>query len=618
MKTKYYIVAILLISLAFCMDAVPRTILVQRSENITHNQFVSAIDQQEYLIDKLLVKRLGIYRIKVLNPSRTDSDALSDLKNNPWVKHAQLDHIVTPRQTFPDDVQFSQMWGLHNDGTNGSVEDADIDAPEAWDYATGGLTPLGDTIVVAVVDGGCDLDHPDLIDNIWVNRHEIPSNGIDDDNNGYIDDVNGWDAYSSDGTIPGDNHGTHVSGTIGAMGNNGYQVTGINWDVKIMSVAASSGNTSIVVEGYGYVLDQRMLYNETNGDSGAFVVSTNSSFGVNYGDCSSGSYPLWNEMYNAMGEAGILSAAATMNINANVDTQGDVPTGCDSDWLIAVTNTTSSDQKNSGAAYGATTIDLGAPGTSIMSTTNGGGTGNLTGTSMATPHVAGTVGFLHNAMSYGFSQFYRSNPGDGALAIKEMILDGTDLLTSLDGITVTGGRLNLYNSTLLVQTYMNSDSLDPNPVMNVTADTSNPFYITLNWDDPTHLFGGDPITNFVIEVSRDGTLLSSIAPGLEKYTNGPLPGNTDYSYSLVTRLTENDSTSVPVSLTVRTSGGNIIPGDATHDGNVNVLDVVRVLRFIYEYEYPNQLDMLTADVVNDGAINIFDVLAIVDIILGVE
>ena len=139
-----------------------------------------------------------------------------------------------------------------------------------------------------------------------------------------------------------------------------------------------------------------------------------------------------------------------MNINSNVDVTGDVPTGCESDYMISVTNTTRNDAKNSGAAYGLTTIDLGAPGTQVLSTYTGGGTSNLTGTSMASPHVAGAVAFLHASMSTGFSSFFQSNPAEGGLLIKQLILDGTDPLPTLNGVTVSGGRLKLYNSALLL------------------------------------------------------------------------------------------------------------------------------------------------------------------------
>jgi len=168
-----------------------------------------------FSLDEILVRKLNIYLIKISdNRYENLENALSELKKMQEVIYAQFDHKVNER-LIPNDTNFSQMWDMHNEGGAGSVEDADIDAPEAWDITTGGLTTLGDEIVVAVVDGGVDINHEDLVDNIWVNENEIPGNGIDDDNNGYIDDINGWDAYSNDNSIPSNNHGTHVSGTIG-------------------------------------------------------------------------------------------------------------------------------------------------------------------------------------------------------------------------------------------------------------------------------------------------------------------------------------------------------------------------------------------------------------------
>jgi len=614
---RYQLYILLIINILFGQEIVQDKIIVKIAPDISRSDFSSSLDTSRYAIEKVLVRRLNIVSIKLKNDMIGGPlSAIKELENNPFIDKVMPDTKVS-RRNIPDDAQFNQQWALQNTGQSGGTIDADIDAPEAWDLSTGGVTPLGDTIVVAIVDGGMLLTHADLIPNLWTNWGEIPGNGIDDDNNGYIDDIHGWNAYSSNGSIPSDGHGTHVAGIVGAKGNNGNYVSGVNWDVKLMALGGSSGTTSIVLEAYGYILDQRAIYDSTGGVSGAFVVATNSSFGVNNADCNSATYSLWNDMYNAMGQYGILSCGATMNNNSNVDVTGDVPTGCESDYMVSVTNTTRNDSKNSGAAYGATTIDLGAPGTQILSTYTGGGTSSLSGTSMASPHVAGAIGFMHASMSSGLASFYRSSPDQGAIIIKQIILDGTDQLASLNGITVSGGRLNLYNSTVLSMEYLAADSLDPNPITNLTADTSVWYRVNLEWDDPTELFGGDPIPNFMIDIYKNEDFEASVWSGVESYTDDGLSANTEYNYSLITRVIDTDSTSISVSISAIPIGGNCQPGDLTEDNIVNILDVIELLRFSLGYYNPTDIDYCKADLNYDNTLDIIDVLMLMDVILGI-
>ncbi len=420
---------------------VPGTVIGELEEQFASKGFfISSV--------KCSAKSMRIWTL-TFNQGTNIEKALEISKTFSAIQMVQFNHYVARRAIIPNDIEFGLLWNMNNTGQFGGTVDADIDAPEAWDITTGGMTVQGDTIVVAVIDAGFDLAHEDL--NFKRNYDDIPNNGIDDDNNGYIDDFYGWDAYNSDGNIVSDLHGTHVAGIVGARGNNSVGVTGVNWGVKIMPVMGSDGTEAQVVEAYTYVFDSRKLYNTTNGLQGAFVVATNSSFGVDLGQPSA--YPIWCAIYDSMGVVGILSAAATANQNWDIDAVGDIPTACSSIFMLGVTNTNRNDLKATAAGYGATTIDIGAPGTQVESTTPGNNYGSLSGTSMASPHIAGAVALMYAAGCSQLITDYKNYPDSIAILMRNYLLSSADPNVSLNGLCTSNGRLNIYNALMAVQTY---------------------------------------------------------------------------------------------------------------------------------------------------------------------
>ncbi|MFN8280904.1 MAG: S8 family peptidase [Saprospiraceae bacterium] len=388
-----------------------------------------------------LSENMNIYLVKFDFASLGEDQLVREFKVNSSVLLAQKNHLIHERN-IPNDTYFFRQWQHYNDGSLGGVAGADFRTTKAWDIATGGITELGDTIVVCVVDGGLEQTHGDLKSNIWYNYREIPANGIDDDGNGYIDDYKGWNTYKSNDSIEVNNHGTQVSGIIGAKGNNRIGVAGVNWNVKIMMVQGGGDEANAVLS-YNYPLQMRKMYNESGGQKGAYVVATNSSWGRDYGKAEES--PIWCAMYDSLGNVGILNACSTANLDINVDLEGDLPTNCTSDYLIGVTNINNEDLKVRRAGYGPKSIEIGAYGEDVFGTASGNTFGYFNGTSAASPHVAGAIALLYSAPCNAVVTLSRTSPASAALLAKDIILQNVRQLNDLVNLVSSGGVLNIYD-----------------------------------------------------------------------------------------------------------------------------------------------------------------------------
>ena len=446
---RTYLVVLLTVAIcsaSLAQQRVPGSLLVMLKPHASIQSLQKELADRGHITEvsvKLLSNNMHIWQVQV--DDRDTDKALEVFLSSPLIEIAQYEHIAQPRSA-PNDTLYPQQWPLNNTGQTGGVPDADIDAEEAWGLTTSGVTAKGDTIVVAIIDQGIDMEHIDI--DFWVNHDEIRGDGIDNDNNGYVDDYRGWYVPAANDTIPNGTHGTHVAGIAGAKGNNVALISGVAPSIKIMPVMVGVYSESQVVEAYAYVMEQRRAYNLTNGAEGAFVVSTNSSFGVNLGRPAD--FPLWCAMYDSLGSVGILNVGATANIGHDIDANGDIPSLCSSNYLLMVTNTTLTDYHNANSGYGITSIDMGAPGTGVLSIYPGNSYATKTGTSMAAPHAAGAVAMLYAYACDTLAAESITDPASVAMKMKQALMGSTDTINTLIGKSVTAGRLNVYQAMLLM------------------------------------------------------------------------------------------------------------------------------------------------------------------------
>lgn len=438
-------------------------------------------------------ERFGSIRARVVSvPASQLGRIRAALERDPRVRYAEP-NVRYHTDASPDDPSFPQLWGLDNtgqavQGVSGTA-DADIDAPEAWEHSTGSAG-----VTLGVIDTGIDYNHPDLAANIWINPGEncagCRNDGIDNDGNGYVDDWHGWDFLNNDNDPFDDNgHGTHVAGTIGAVGGNGKGVTGVNWSVRLMPLKF------LGADGSGAAADavRAILYASSMG-----AVATNDSWG---GD---GYSQALADAIQYANDHGSLFVAAAGNSFSDNDANENFPSNYDVPNVVAVASTDNRDARSWFSNYGRRTVDLGAPGSSILSTWPGGSYQYLDGTSMATPHVTGAVALAKAAF-----------PDATSFGLKALLLRTVDPDAALATKTVSGGRLNVGNALACdnqPQVWLES----PTPGFAVDVGTSVDIVALAgacgdpSGTDAAVTVNGEPVT---LTTSRDGLYRGSFVAG---------------------------------------------------------------------------------------------------------
>ncbi|NBC25100.1 MAG: S8 family serine peptidase [Bacteroidetes bacterium] len=396
-----------------------------------------SIDSRQY---EVLSPSLNVYRLQfseVVEATRFYNRNINKESNLALHFNYQIEF----RDTVPNDPDFDLQYALENTLN----PDIDVQARDAWNFTRGGVNALGDTIVLAIVDDGVDIDHTDLSGNIFSFRNEIAGTGIDNNGNGFIDDVNGYNVRDDNGAIISAQHGTGVAGIIGARGNNGILISGVNWNTKLLPVTMGPEATvAEVIKSYEYVLQQRRLYNETGGDQGAYIVAINNSFGLE--GFTYESAPYWCDFFDTLGQEGIMTIAAAPNRIFDVDEIGDLPTVCPSPYLITVG---ASNFANAWDASGISTehVDLTSYGGNLLTLgQNNSTTFSQNSTSSAAAMVTGLLGLMY---AVPCSVFVDSIQNDFSLVhqfVRPVLVEALISKPFLANKTNTGGITNFYET----------------------------------------------------------------------------------------------------------------------------------------------------------------------------
>lgn len=427
---------------------------------VSWNQSILSQEQLTKAGTTTSLTQFGDIQLLTYRDEKTWLAAYKELQQHPAVTTVQFDYPVEFRRS-PNDEFFTRQNNLERTGFT-----------RVWDENTGGFTPQGDQIVIAILDAGFYIEHEDVNSNLWSNPGEIPGDGIDNDGNGHRDDIHGWNFVRDNHDFVPDQHGTQVMGMLGSQGDNEIGTTGTGWDNQVMLFPIAE--TSHIISAYDYIIQQRQAWQASDGARGALIVATNASFGLQGRRCSE--FPVWGEMYNRMGQQGILTAASTANRSWDVDAFGDMPTTCTSDFLIGVANANEEDRLYRTSGYGSTSVDLAAPGQGSYTTTLFNNYGGFTSTSAAAPYVTGAIAMLYSLPCERMQQLIKTDPAAAARLVKRSILQSVDRSDAYVDQLVTEGQLNVWNAwqrlkedcTMVGNGELQVSRIYPNPAQETT------------------------------------------------------------------------------------------------------------------------------------------------------